>query len=342
MMPSFLSRVINFFLVVSLALLLIGCTTKLSDQKNNAFGTALNTPETKSKNTLPALPSFIPKSATPLPLNLKTPTLTKVPLLTLTSSFAPTITWTPVPTIMPDEIQRTILGYYTDNGGCELPCWWGITPGKTPWQEVRRVFSPLAHEQGPFISEKGFFIYTYHFEVPHHLDPLGLGFFEPTLWVRDNIVVAIGLNSGWIERNFDYSLAGLLKTFGQPDEIWMNLSTDAPDHKANYEVDIFYASKGIFLNSTDTGSFTENSATICPQMFRRGSFPPGILALPPLNEFSYAEITQIFLDSRLDIAVPTFHLLKDLNNNFDEASFYTTYLNPDIATCIDIQLNRLP
>jgi hypothetical protein len=33
----------------------------------------------------------------------------------------------------------------TNNGGCALPCWWGIQPGITTWDEARAVWASIDH-----------------------------------------------------------------------------------------------------------------------------------------------------------------------------------------------------
>ena len=32
-------------------------------------------------------------------------------------------------------------GQMRDNGGCELPCWWSITPGETSWKDAVQFFA---------------------------------------------------------------------------------------------------------------------------------------------------------------------------------------------------------
>ena len=49
----------------------------------------------------------------------------------------PTFPFTPMPTfIHPLETMKEL---YRTNGGCQLPCWWGIHPGLTTWPQVRQL-----------------------------------------------------------------------------------------------------------------------------------------------------------------------------------------------------------
>jgi hypothetical protein len=71
---------------------------------------------------------------------------TDIPLLPIKTvylpSIAPNLTRTPAG-ILPYEGEKEILHLYTDNGGCQLPCLWGIEPGKTSTEEVITRFSKI-------------------------------------------------------------------------------------------------------------------------------------------------------------------------------------------------------
>jgi hypothetical protein len=64
------------------------------------------------------------------------PVATATPLL-ITGTSAPiappaitlTTSPTPRPSLSPEEANRLMRGFLKDNGGCKLPCLWGITPG---------------------------------------------------------------------------------------------------------------------------------------------------------------------------------------------------------------------
>ena len=72
------------------------------------------------------------------------PTPTPLPTATSTPVSKPTLTHAPRPTLGPtltnDEEQTLVLNLLQENGGCELPCWWGFTPGETAWATAERFF----------------------------------------------------------------------------------------------------------------------------------------------------------------------------------------------------------
>jgi hypothetical protein len=65
-------------------------------------------------------------------------------LLTVTSqpvTATPTLSQTLEPTLSLEKAQSLIMELLLTNGGCKLPCWWGLTPGKTSSNEVFPFFS---------------------------------------------------------------------------------------------------------------------------------------------------------------------------------------------------------
>lgn len=266
--------------------------------------------------------------------------LTSTPTETITPQPKNLPTWTPIPTLKPDEALEIVLDLYADNGGCELPCWWGIFPGQTSWVAAREKLSPLGFVFRRLINEN-LEIYEFEFVVPVEVDPLGLGFIDSTLWVRDGYVTAISSNTGWIMRDFDYSLSELLKTFGQPEEIWIKVDTDTMDLPI-YELDLFYPSKGIQLNSAgDASAENKRSVTICPKEFRRGEFPPAILIWDASIEYAFKDLSTELLGGSRDIGGEGFELLEDVAVDFDEEQFFNTYQNASTNRCIEIDVTKL-
>lgn len=93
------------------------------------------------------LPTLIPASATPSSaMATVTAIVTATPTAIATSSLvspthAPTTTATPAPTLTAEQAAEFVIAMIMTNGGCELPCWWGITPGKTNHQAIKDFFS---------------------------------------------------------------------------------------------------------------------------------------------------------------------------------------------------------
>ncbi len=75
------------------------------------------------------------------PINaLGQPTMIGEPI---TGVERPAATETLSPTKSPELASTEISQFGVTNGGCELPCWWGITPGRTTWSEAGEFLRQL-------------------------------------------------------------------------------------------------------------------------------------------------------------------------------------------------------
>lgn len=74
-----------------------------------------------------------PTPTHPAPSATPSPTLSPSPMASPARTSSPT----PRPTLTTDEEYRYVREMLATNGECELPCWWGITPGETSRQEAK-------------------------------------------------------------------------------------------------------------------------------------------------------------------------------------------------------------
>ncbi len=271
--------------------------------------------------------SFIQTSPTSSYTHTPKPTGISTPTPSPTATFA----WTPIPTLAPDAALEALLQLYADNSGCELPCWWGITPGKTTWTEAQTKLMPLGWSSGPW-GDGGVVRYEFAFDVPTRLDPEGA--FEPILGVQNDKVKGISLNTRWLFSDFDYSLNGLLEMLSAPDEIWLEVVTETQS-EPYYEMDLFYPSRGILLSATGTVQIEDERLHICPQQFSRGTFPPAIMLWSPAEHYKYSEVFLATL-GRDDVDTSDFYPLEEWSPDFDREDFYTTYLDPQTSTCFEV------
>ncbi len=109
------------FGVLIAVVLLVGCGTSTTP---TVMSSAVLPTTTPLASVTPLLPTSTPTptSSPMLPTATPSPTLTPMP---------PTIT--PIPTLAASARPTLVREMLKTNGGCELPCWWGITPGQTDW-----------------------------------------------------------------------------------------------------------------------------------------------------------------------------------------------------------------
>jgi hypothetical protein len=119
-------------------------------------------------------PESLGSSLSPVATILPTRTLTSIPLLTpsLVVSATATVTPTIIPTWPTEEAQVEFLKLLSNNGGCQLPCLWGIVPGESSFQAARAMLAPFgsisdftAFKSGlgsvsPYVTEGDLEIYT--------------------------------------------------------------------------------------------------------------------------------------------------------------------------------------
>jgi hypothetical protein len=82
-------------------------------------------------------PSATPYEPEPTKISTPTRKITTEP----TDTPKPTATWTPIPTYSLDQAYQQITNWVDDNGGCQLPCLWGFTPGKTSLEDMDHLYA---------------------------------------------------------------------------------------------------------------------------------------------------------------------------------------------------------
>jgi hypothetical protein len=112
------------FLVFVLSLFIASCSLQ---QPNSLTTTATASPP------LIALPTKVMASATSSP--------TSVP--SSTQTLTPMPTWTSLPTINPKIGKETLYTWLEGSDNCRLPCWAGIVPGKSRWEEAQQLLQPM-------------------------------------------------------------------------------------------------------------------------------------------------------------------------------------------------------
>ncbi len=325
-MTKTLSRERLKILVIYCILFLVGCSNP----------TALPTTITNTTATLPTHTSPMPSQV--LPSSAPEETLSTPP------TAISTPTWTPIPTLSSEMSQITLVNLYSNNGGCQIPCWWGIAPGLTSWVQANEILVPMS--VGPLYSsngKNGITMYAFTYRVPKGVDfPTALNiegdyysnYFDPTLFVQNNTVLAIELNTGWISQDFDYSLVGLLKMLGQPDEIWLRLITDeTSDYGPRYDIRLFYRTKGILLSSGGNATRQGEKLLVCPQVYWEDKFPPSVILWSPILNMTFEDFNDNLLGDMRKTYSAEYVLLENVTESFNVADFYETYLEPGTAAC---------
>jgi hypothetical protein len=174
--------------------------------------------------------------------------------------------------------------------------------------------------------------YDFVLSVPEALDRLGT--FEPGLGVSNGVVVGISLNSGWVNRDFDVTLAGLLSYLGEPEEIWLEVGFDTP-FAPHYELELFYPARGVLVNGTGFTVAAGDEWAICPVPFQRGDFPPGLVLWSSTKDVAHRDVMVEVLGMRRN-GTAEFAPLEVWTDSFGLREFYTTFLDPQADACFPV------
>ena len=195
--------------------------------------------------TLPNATMTQVSSVTTVPTAHSTSTTT--PILTETSSPEPTIepTWTLPATVPVDDSFSEINELFRTNGGCRLPCWWGITPGQTKWEDARNILFPFADNVADGQDKNGEFLAGL---MTHYITSNGGTGFEQDYIIKNGIVQAIKIK-------LHHPIPGpklkeMLSNYGIPDEVYLGGTYDQPSEGPPWQsfwLFLYYAKRRIFV-----------------------------------------------------------------------------------------------
>jgi hypothetical protein len=212
----------------------------------------------------------------PLPATW-TPTITEVtPSATSSLTFTPSLTYTltktklptltPLPTKNSAEAKRMLDFMIYQNGGCKLPCWWGVTPGVTKSDDMINFFQSFINrvesdetvyvdQEGEKRATRAVIFYDSSNESLEHI-------FE-VVSVDDTVKRILVYQ----DLTGDFTLPNLLSTYGPPGEILLVTEAASPDNKVPFGLTLLYPDQGIlvYFYSKTGGRVHGDYISICPQ-----------------------------------------------------------------------------
>ncbi len=230
------------------------------------------------------------------------------------------------------EEQLMMLVYET-NGGCDLPCYWGITPGKTSWESAAESLSSIGELFGPVYNDKTTKYGAIFGESGWKLEVMSAGFF-----VKDDIVIAITTRYDRVRLDLDYSLSGLLEELGVPEEIWIRLVTETQTDQPYYYMVLRYPSKGLYVEWNDDTKKIEENLSICPQaVINRVSHAPWLVLWDPEEKAPFRQFGLTVLGDDLGKMTDEYQLLGDISaDQMTNEAFFEIYSTKGVETCISV------
>jgi hypothetical protein len=249
-------------------------------------------------------------------------------------AISPTITWTPLPTLSAQEKHAKIQELLETNGGCQLPCWWGIAPNKTTWPEALHFLTPIIFEVerggSSTYSENGDKHFATVFEISYDIDGM-LQSRQIAFETQDNVVVAINVYPPTSQ--YKYQLHQVLALLGSPEQIYISAQSRKPWSELFTAFVLDYSNIGVWAFYSYIPTINGESFFACP-----GSTGAELFLFDPKKEYtqgvSVIEAVEMFR------GVPS-KKLEDATNMTTE-SFYTTFIDPASKACLETPANLWP
>jgi hypothetical protein len=250
------------------------------------------------------------------------PTPLRTPWVYLTPTF--------IPTILPNQEQRMINLLHLKN--CELPCYLGIIPGKTSWEDAQKILNTVGAKYVGEGSENGFPIYGYSINIGDlttiYITPdtnTGSGDLEISQHINFTIgentvqriyasIETIKFVSKFREYWSRYLLDGILQRIGKPNKIFLGISQQGD----GYSIFFIYEdiSTVLYFNAIKTGrlvcplsqdkmlpslQMTVTNRIILPDLYTPGKVPPTNLNVYlPIEEALGVDETEFYNQIRLE------------------------------------------
>ena len=228
-------------------------------------------------------------SASPVSVPANTATRTYRPTVTLTPfptiTLTPAITWTPLPTLSEQEAQERVMQLLEANGGCELPCWWGVVPGSTKFSDASYQFDEFLIKPEEIFgltilqSVPGTFKinnvegYTYYFP---EIGTFDAAYGAVNLISEDDLVIAMIL-SGYQRISSKYSILDVINNYGMPETIWVYTLRDSyGEGVLPFTITLDYSNQGFLIYYEGNGQpiYEEGVIRLC---YQDKSIPPKMI-----------------------------------------------------------------
>ena len=287
-----------------------------------------------SPSVVPRSPSVVPKAPSPTAVPSSMPTL-EVPTGTPTPSLiSPTRTPrpTPVPTMTAGEEQALVLELLRDNGGCRLPCWWGFTPGETPWETAQTYFLSVGKKIGKYHNSR-FTHYEVDFAISQHQVTIDQLYVVNEDEIIDKICVVASSHPDHrqelVEDMQRYSLSQLLADYGQPSQVLLKTFSGVPEGLPPFHLLLYYPQQGIMVRYIDDAERSGETLRLCPRQ-------PGVTLWlwAPGQGVHIADIADTGLGGFPKNELTYFRSLEEATGMSVE-QFYETFVQPDAETCLE-------
>lgn len=220
-----------------------------------------------------------------------------------------------------------------DNGGCQLPCWWGFTPGETPWQTAETFFALQGLEAGKY-HDSDTTNYTIYLNNPER------HYFHTQLYYEENGTITLivinanpsdGIGYAYGDSQFaevwkPYMLPQIFETYGPPSQIFLGTG-GAP--WLPFDLLLFYPDKGFLVEySGVTEAGNGETRRACPDRVE-----VTLYLWAPATRMSLEDVPGAVSDHADDEKWEPYPLEEATGMSIEQ--FYQTFVQPDHQTCLE-------
>jgi hypothetical protein len=242
-------------------------------------------------------------------------------------------TWTPLPTYSFEQARYIVMDLYEHNP-CKLPCWWGITPGKTDWREAWQFLGRFAKNRPPWetvlrpIPFGKFIPFRVYLDVPRTSDwetYRSLDDLKFNIDIKTFRVDYIDVNTGNVAA---YTIPEILAEYGMPKQIYVYGFPSPLDFNSGVNLNLYYPQYG-FISShyaiVKDDEWHEPTFTACFQKLTQ------LMIWPPERNLDFSERWEISDNSGVLQYMKTI----DQVSNYSLVDFYRAFANRQRQPCIE-------
>lgn len=282
-------------------------------------------------------------------------------LLTATPTSSPTptpkpATSTPLPTLSANDTKDLVLDLLKDNGDCQFPCLWGMTPGETKSQDIKAFFAQFGNivipeeilvDPSDFGDKGGLGLL---FKVDNLEISTDFSYYEANDELKQLVLTGyathkIGSGSDpqseyvFGDPQFNqlfqyYMLPQILTTYGHPSKVLIKPFQDEQGHAPRewlpFSLVVIYEEQGFLVQYISPRQVIGNDFAGCPWMaqitFTTWQLGHEVSLVEILPRISGAGINELNVDYFKSIDEAT-------SMTLDE--FYETFKNPENTACLE-------
>jgi hypothetical protein len=295
--------------------------------------------------SVPTISTAEPDHPTPMPIIQSvmpgpTPPMRTLELTSIPPTWAPSPppeSPTPAPTLTASEEQASVLDLLQSNEGCQLPCWWGFTPGETNWQAAQAFFTSLGKIPHEYLSPRG----TINYSVDLHISMHDVGISQVYI-VRNHLIEGIWVRTGTTrndERVYGdplflrdlqrYLPSQLLASYGQPTQVFLRTFYSAPEGSfVPFNLLLFYPEQGILVRYYGPTEREGDLIRVCPRQT-----DITLWLWSPKEPLTLEDIAQWGQQFPIE-EVSSFRTLKEATG-WSIEQFYQTFVQSDTSECFE-------